>query len=113
MTKSLLDMITDAAEDTKARDVVTIDLEGKTTVAEYFVVCEGDTDRQVRAIADRIVAACRKEGRRPLHVAGADDGAWICLDFDAIVVHVFLPGERSFYDIEGLWALTPRSEQAV
>lgn len=92
-----------AAVDKKARDVVTIDIRGKTTIADYFVICEGDTDRQVRAIVDSIEDAVRADGVRPLSVAGLRDASWACVDLDAVIVHVFLPGERTFYDLETLW----------
>ena len=92
-----------AAADKKARDVVTIDLAGKTTIADYFVVCEGDTDRQVRAIVDSIEESCRSAGVRPLSTAGLKDASWACLDYDSVIAHVFLPGERTFFDLEGLW----------
>jgi len=96
-------LIAAAAEDRKARDVVTVPLEGKTTIADYFVVCEGDTDRQVRAIVESIEDACRGRGVRPLAVSGLKDASWACMDYDAVIAHVFLPGERTFYDLEGLW----------
>lgn len=104
--------IAEAAADKKARDVVTLDLRGKTTIADFFVVCEGDTDRQVRAIADSIQSACRAAGVRPLGVAGLRDASWACLDYDAVIVHVFLPGERTFYDLEGLWNSVPAGASA-
>ena len=107
-SEELVGIITEAAADKKARDVVTIDLRGKTTLADFFVVCEGDTDRQVRAIVDNIEDACKAHGVRPLNVAGLRDASWACVDFDAVIVHVFLPGERSYYDLEALW----KSERA-
>ncbi len=93
-----------AAADKKAREVVTLDVRDKTTITDYFVICEGDTDRQVRAIVDNIAGECRARGVRPLHVAGLRDASWACMDYDSVIVHVFLPGERTFYDLEGLWA---------
>ncbi len=99
----LTELICAAAADKKAREIVTVDLRGKTTIADFFVICEGDTDRQVRAIVDGIEAMCRDQGVRPLHVAGLRDASWACLDFDAVIAHVFLPGERTFYNLEGLW----------
>jgi ribosome-associated protein len=102
-TEELAALIAAAASDKKARDVVTVDLRGKTTIADFFVVCEGDTDRQVRAIVGSIQDACRTVGVRPLAVAGLKDASWACLDYDAVIAHVFLPGERTFYDLEGLW----------
>ncbi len=105
----LVTIISAAAADKKARDVVSLDLRGKTTVADYFVICEGDTDRQVRAIVDSIEEACRTQGVRPLHVAGLRDASWACVDFNSVVAHIFLPGERVFYDLEGLWESRRRS----
>jgi len=107
-SEELVGIITDAAADRKARDIVSIDLRGKTTLADFFVVCEGDTDRQVRAIVDSIEEACKSRGVRPLSVAGLRDASWACVDFDAVIVHVFLPGERVYYDLETLW----KSERA-
>jgi ribosome-associated protein len=109
----LAELIAQAATDKKARDVVAIDLRGKTTVADYFVICEGDTDRQVSAIVDNIKEVCRDKGVRPLSVVGIDDGGWACVDMDSVIVHVFLPGERTFYDLEGLWEAMPLSEDVT
>lgn len=109
----LAHMIATAAADKKARDVVTLDLRGKTTIADFFVICEGDTDRQVRAIVDNVEEACRAHGVRPLHVAGLRDASWACIDFDSVIVHVLLPGERTYYDLEGLWrSVDPQAAQA-
>jgi ribosome-associated protein len=108
-SEELVEAISSAAADKKAREVVSIDLRGKTTIADFFVVCEGDTDRQVRAIVDNIEETCRELGARPLRVAGMRDASWACVDFDSVIAHVFLPGERIFYDLEGLWE-APRAE---
>ena len=91
------------AEDKKAWEPVTIDVRGQTTVADYFVICEGDTDRQVRSIADAMIEKANELGLRPLAVEGYEDASWVLLDFDAVLVHIFLPGERSYYDLESLW----------
>lgn len=109
----LVDLIAAAAEDKKARDIVTIDLEGKTTLADYFVICEGDTDRQVRAIVDAIEDGCRARGIRALSVAGLKDASWACVDLDAVIVHIFLPGERTFYNLEGLWQASQARRDAA
>ena len=92
-----------AAVDKKAWDCVVIDVREKTSLADYFVICEGETDRQVRAIADAMVEAAKAKELRPLGVDGYDDAGWILLDFDSVLAHVFLPGERSYYDLESLW----------
>ena len=101
-------IVTAAAEDKKAREVVVLDLRGRTTIADFMVVCEGDTDRQIAAIVGNITAECRDHGVRPIHSAGLRDATWACLDYDSVIVHVLLPGERSYYDLEGLWG--PRRE---
>jgi ribosome-associated protein len=96
-------LIANAAADKKARGVVRLDIRQKSSIADYFVICEGDTDRQVRAITDSIVEACKAQGIRPLRTAGYEDGSWVVLDYASVIVHVFLPGERSYYDLESLW----------
>jgi ribosome-associated protein len=93
-----------AASDKKAWDPVVIDVREQTSIADYFVICEGETDRQVRAIADGMVEAAREKQLRPMAVDGYQDAIWILLDFDSVLAHVFLPGERSYYDLESLWA---------
>jgi ribosome-associated protein len=109
----LADLIAAAAADKKAREVVILDLRGKTTIADFFVICEGDTDRQVRAIVDNIEQQARENGIRPLNVAGLRDASWACLDFDSVIAHVFLPGERTFYDLEGLWGRIGATQHAA
>ena len=93
-----------AAAEKKAWDPVVIDVRELTSIADYFVICEGETDRQVRAIADGMVDAAKEKQLRPLGVDGYSDATWILLDFDSVLAHVFLPGERSYYDLESLWA---------
>jgi ribosome-associated protein len=105
-------LIANAAADKKARGIVRLDIRQKSSIADYFVICEGDTDRQVRAITDSIIEACKAKGVRPLRAAGYDDGSWVVLDYASVIVHVFLPGERSYYDLESLWK-GPARQRAV
>lgn len=100
----LAKLLRGAAADKKAWKPVVIDVRDKTTIADYFVVCEGETDRQVKAIADGMVDAAKEKDLKPLAVDGYEDASWILLDFDSVLAHVFLPGERSYYDLESLWA---------
>ena len=93
-----------AASEKKAWDTVVIDVRDLTSIADYFVICEGETDRQVRAIADAMVEAAKAKELKPMAVDGYSDATWILLDFDSVLAHVFLPGERSYYDLESLWA---------
>ena len=102
-SRELVQLFSEAAHSKKARDVTVIDVRKKTSVADYFVVCEGDTDRQTRAIADAMLEVARARGVRPYHASGEREGTWILLDFLDVIVHIFLPGEREFYDLEALW----------
>ncbi|MEP7104627.1 MAG: ribosome silencing factor [Chloroflexota bacterium] len=109
--RALAEQLLAVAEDKKAWEPLLIDVRGQTTVAEYFVICEGDTDRQVRAIADAMLEKLREQGVRPLRVGGYEDASWVLLDFDSVLAHVFLPGERAYYDLEGLWAAAAKGRK--
>ena len=102
-SRELAAIIAEAARAKKARDVVEIDLQDRSPITDFFVVCEGDTDRQTRAIADGIREAAEAAGLKPFQTSGEQDGAWILLDYVDVIAHVFLPGERAFYDLESLW----------
>jgi ribosome-associated protein len=106
--RQLARLVSEAAESKKARDVVEIDLRERSDVADFFVVCEGDTDRQTRAISDAIREAAHKKGISPFSTAGEREGSWILMDFITVVVHIFIPGERAFYDLESLWSETKK-----
>jgi len=105
-------LIADAAADKKARGIVRLDIRQKSSIADYFVICEGDTDRQVRAITDSIIEAAKAKGVQPLRTAGYPEGSWVVLDYASVIVHVFLPGERSYYDLESLWKAPAKSAVA-
>lgn len=100
-----------AASDKKATDIVAIDVAELLVVTDYFVICTGNTDIQVRAIADEIEDKLREEcGIKPIGREGVAEGKWVLLDFADLVVHVFQPGERDFYRLEKLWGDAPRLE---
>jgi ribosome-associated protein len=112
-SRELAALVREAALSKKARDVVEIDLQGRSPITDFFVVCEGDTDRQTRAIADGIREAAAAQGIKPFQTSGEQDGAWILLDFVDVIAHVFLPGERAFYDLESLWEAPPMAKVAA
>jgi ribosome-associated protein len=111
-SRELAALVREAAVSKKARDVVEIDLQGRSPITDFFVVCEGDTDRQTRAIADGIREYAAARGVKPFQSSGEKDGAWILLDFIDVIAHVFLPGERAYYDLESLWE-APRMAAVV
>lgn len=95
--------IVELAEDKKAADIVLLDLTGLTTLADYFVICSGGSERQLDAIADGIVEGLRDEKVRPIGREGTPDSHWMLLDFGAVIVHIFTPPERDFYQLEKHW----------
>jgi ribosome-associated protein len=109
---SLSKIIIAAADSKKAWNITRINVKAKTTVADYFVICEGETDRQVRTIADAVIEEAAKWGVKPLRVEGYEEGSWVLIDFDAVVAHIFLPGERSYYNLEELWRTTYKLDNA-
>ena len=77
-------------------------------VTDYFVICTGRNDRQVRTIAEEVEARMKHAGLPAIGVEGADEGKWVLIDFVDVVVHVFQPAERDFYRLEKLWSDAPR-----
>jgi len=96
--------IAELAEDKKAADIALLDLTGLTTVADHFVICSGGSERQLDAIADGIIEALREEGLKPIGREGVAASHWVLLDYGSVVVHVFTPPERDFYQLEKHWA---------
>jgi len=96
--------IVELAEDKKAADIVLLDLAGLTTMADYFVISSGGSERQLDAIADGIVEGLRDSGIRPIGREGTPDSHWVLLDYGSVIVHAFTPPERDFYQLEKLWA---------
>jgi ribosome-associated protein len=96
--------IVELAEDKKAADIVLLDLGELTTVADAFVICSGGSERQIDAIADGILAGLRDEGVRPIGREGTPESHWVLLDFGSVIVHVFTPPERDYYQLERHWS---------
>jgi ribosome-associated protein len=107
-TKSLLCL--QAAVEKKAQEPVLLELKGLSSFTDYFFLCSGKSDRQVQAIAQAIEKALKKRGIQPLGQEGTLEGKWILMDFEDVVVHIFLEPVRRFYDLEGLWTDAPRIE---
>jgi len=97
-----------AAVEKKAFDLVLLEMKTVAAFTDYFLLCSGKSDRQVQAIAQGIAEAVEKEGIRPLGQEGKTEGRWILMDYEDVVVHIFLEPIRVFYDLEGLWVDAPR-----
>jgi len=92
----------------KALDVAVLDLRGISSATDWFVIASGNSDVQVKAIADHVVEELKKEGVRAQHVEGMTGGRWVLIDYVDFVVHVFHPQARAFYQLENLWGDAPR-----
>lgn len=92
----------------KALHVAILDLKGISSATDYFVIATGNSDVQVKAIADHIVDELKKDDVRPAHVEGMRGGRWVLVDYIDFVVHVFHPEARAFYQLENLWGDAPR-----
>lgn len=101
-----------AALDKKAADVVVLDLRNTSAFTDFFVLCSGTSQRQVKAIADAVEEALRAAKVRPAHVEGYDRADWILMDFFTFIVHVFTPQTRTFYALERLWGDAEKIEVA-
>ncbi len=107
--EELVDAIAGYAGDVKAVDIVALDVRGVLDYADFFVVTSGNTDRQTKAIHDRINENMKKQhGLLPRRVEGLAEARWILMDYLDVVVHVFTPDAREFYRLEQLWGEAPK-----
>ena len=90
--------------DLKANDVVVLDVRGVTDMTDFFVIASGTSDTHVRSVAEHVLEELRKEGSRAHHVEGVQQGRWVLLDYVDMVVHIFHPPLREFYQLERLWS---------
>jgi ribosome-associated protein len=99
-----------AALDKKALDVVVLDLRNTPAFTDFFVLCSGQNQRQVKAIADAVEETLRAARVRPAHIEGYDRAEWVLMDFFTFIVHIFTPQTREFYSLERLWGDAERIE---
>jgi ribosome-associated protein len=100
----LAHLIVDIATDKKASDILMLRTAEVTSMADFFVICSGRSDRQVQALARSIVDQLREQGIRPLGVEGLSSGRWVLVDYASVIVHLFTPQEREYYGLERLWS---------
>jgi ribosome-associated protein len=104
----IVEAIAGYANDVKAIDVVALDVRGVLDYTDWFLICSGNTDRQTKAIHDRIHEGMKKDhGLLPRRVEGLQESRWILMDYLDVVVHVFVPETREFYGLERLWGEVP------
>jgi len=94
----------EAASNKQATDILLLDTRQVCSFADYFVICTGDSDRQIKAIYDEVEHALKKEGILPHHYEGTLDSGWLLLDFGDVIVHIFASSEREYYQLDKLWS---------
>lgn len=97
-----------AAQDKKGSELIVLDLRRSSAFTDYFVLCTGQNQRQVKAIADAVEEALKRAKLRPAHVEGYDRAEWVLLDYFTFIVHIFTPATREFYGLERLWGQAVR-----
>ncbi|MGB3244174.1 MAG: ribosome silencing factor [Sulfitobacter sp.] len=102
-SEELLALILTQLDDDKAEEVVQIDLRGKTEICDYMVVCSGRSTRQVSSIAEKLAQKIKDETGRTSKTEGKDIGDWVLIDAGDVIVHVFRPEVREFYQLEKMW----------
>lgn len=105
-TELLVKKIVEGLQDKKGKNIVTVDLSNLSgAIAQYFVICTGNTPTQVNALSDSVWDMVRKDiGEKPIGLDGAQASQWIGMDYGTVIVHIFIPGLREYYNIENLWA---------
>lgn len=107
--EEMLALVNARLDDDKSEDIVAIDLRGKTSIADYMVVASGRSQRHVGAIAEHLIEALKAAGVKTVRVEGQPACDWVLIDAGDVIVHIFQPEVRSFYNIEKMWSGTPRS----
>ncbi len=109
----VLDRVLASLDDDKAEEVVSIDLRGRSSVADHMVICSGRSSRQVGAIAEKLLDRMKTEFGRVCKIEGKDQGDWVLIDVGDVVVHVFRPEVRDFYQLEKMWLPSNAAEFGV
>ena len=104
--EQLVKLVIDSLEEVKAKDIVTIDVRGKTSITDFMIIASGGSARQVKALAENVIEKAKEKGVRPVGQEGLDGGEWALIDLNDVVVHVMQVETRAHYDLERLWGGT-------
>lgn len=108
MTQTLLEIVYKALDDKRAEDIVVLNMENISLLADYFLICNGNSDRQAQAIAREVQEKAQENGYDVKRIEGFDSARWILVDLGDVVVHIFHKDERAFYNLERLWGDAPQ-----
>ena len=101
--KRVLELVMDSLDDSKAEDIVSIDIQGKSAMADYMVIASGRSHRHVGAVADHLLRALKEAGHGTAKVEGLSAADWVLIDAGDVIIHVFRPEVRDFYALEKMW----------
>lgn len=101
--RTMAELAARALDDKKGRNIKILETGALTTLAEYFVLCSGTSNTQIKALADGVEKLLSDSGEEPHHIEGHRDGTWVLMDYSCVVVHIFTEEAREFYDLERLW----------
>ncbi|MDF2181713.1 ribosome silencing factor [Neptuniibacter sp. CAU 1671] len=104
-TEQTIALVQNALEDMKAKEIVVLDVQGRSTVTDYMIIASGTSRRHVLSVAEEVVVQVKQAGLMPLGTEGQEAGDWVLVDLGDVVVHVMMPDARSFYDLERLWGV--------
>lgn len=102
-TEDLLKTVTSSLDDNKAEDIISINLAGKSSIADYMVIASGRSQRQVAALADYVIKGMKEAGHKDIVVQGLEQADWVLIDAGDVIVHIFRPEVRSFYNLDKMW----------
>ena len=103
---SLLTVAIESLEKFKAQDIIKIDLSGKTSIADFMLIASGTSSRQIRAMAENTVTMIKKNAKVSVNVEGLNQGDWVLIDSGDIIIHLFRPEVREFYNLEKVWQIS-------
>ncbi len=105
---ALAHRILEIFEEKQAEDIILLDMRPVTLITDYFLIGTATSDRQTRAVIDEVAVRIKQEtGVQPLGIHGVPESGWVIMDYGGVVVHLFAPEKRAYYDLEGLWAEAP------
>ncbi len=111
--EELRDLVIQTLEDMKAFDIVSLDVRGKTSITDYFVIASGTSDRHVKSTAESVAFQAKQAGQPPIGIEGLAEGEWALIDLNGVVVHVMQRKVRDFYQLERLWSMDPTAAEKL
>jgi len=111
--ESLRDLVVTTLEDMKAFDITTLDVRGKTSITDFFVIASGNSDRHVKSTAESVAFQAKQAGQPAIGTEGLQEGEWALIDLNGVVVHIMQPKVRDFYQLERLWNTDPVAAEKV